>query len=59
MTKPFKVCDSCMTAAYDLGAQTAAEQIEIIQIMGADIPDHMCDRFEEPDEIECDCGGHA
>jgi hypothetical protein len=48
-----------MTAAYDLGAQTAAEQIEIIQIMGADIPDHMCDRFEEPDEIECDCGGHA
>ena len=48
------VCDSCMTAAYDEGAQPE-DQATICETLGADIPDHLCDAREEPDLAPCRC----
>jgi len=53
----FTYCDSCLTAACDLGADDPEDQAEILATMGADLPDHNCDHVEEP-EIPCDCEGH-
>ena len=50
------ICESCIDAALDeaggdLGPETAAF---LATEMGADLPDHFCERLEEP-KMECHC----
>jgi hypothetical protein len=44
-----RVCDSCLTAAYDMGLPDRESQITIMVEMGADVEDHLCDQVEDPD----------
>lgn len=46
-------CDSCLTAAYDEGAEGFEDQA--LALMGGDIADHLCDETETDGEIRCDC----
>jgi hypothetical protein len=46
------ICDSCLMAFQDEGA---GEFIEDVLDLGADIPDHLCDRIEVGPEVQCDC----
>ena len=58
------VCDDCLTAVYDewgdniatraLGPPSLAEQERICIDLGADIPDHICERTEDLTQ-ECAC----
>ena len=50
-----KVCDGCLTAAYDEGAGDHGLQVTICTDMGADIADHLCDAREEPGTGPCAC----
>jgi len=54
-----RVCDSCMTVAYDKGINGAAEQAATMVSIGAELSDHICDEFEPDGEIRCDCGCHG
>ena len=50
------ICDSCVEAFIDEGLDVDTP-IELFPLdMGADIPDHECDKFETGGEIKCDCG---
>lgn len=47
------VCDSCRQAFADEGAD---EDILYAALeMGADIPDHICDKTETDGDVQCDC----
>lgn len=58
-------CDNCRTAAYDLDPayfvslpreDSANEMDHIATLMGADLPDHICDLVEDPEcGLSCDC----
>ena len=51
-----RVCDSCLTTAYDNGIRGHAEQAEAMMLLGADIEDHNCDQVEARDlGIKCAC----
>ncbi len=49
------VCDECMTAAYDEGAEDEDMQAEICRSMGADMADHTCERVETNKACACAC----
>lgn len=53
-----KYCDSCLTAAYDEGADTHEEQVAVLDAMARDLPDHECDALEE-EGITCACSAHS
>ena len=48
------VCDTCLTAAYDEGADPE-DQVTICLELGAEITDHLCDAREERDLAPCSC----
>ncbi len=60
--REMKVCDNCLTAAYDeavgMGFIHEANNREFLEVMcielGADIADHVC-LVSEGFEKECDC----
>ena len=49
------VCDGCLTAAYDEGADSLDMQQSICLDVGAEIPDHLCDAREELGLPACAC----
>ena len=53
--RQIKVCDSCLTAAYDEGTGDVGFLRAICTDMGADIADHLCDAREEPGTGPCAC----
>ena len=50
-------CDSCLTAAYDEVGGGIEEQTTVLDLVADMLPDHLCDRIDEPD-IRCDCAAH-
>ena len=52
-----KVCDDCLTVAYDKGIYDYDDQVMTMLSIGGDLDDHICNHIEEP-EIECDCDCH-
>ena len=51
------VCDECLTAVYDeapIAGMTADDMALCAIEMGADIGDHRCEHYDDPD-IECLC----
>jgi hypothetical protein len=50
-----RVCDDCLTAAYDEGASGHDEQANVCRMMGADLADHVCEARDEPDTGPCAC----
>ena len=48
------ICDDCLTAAYDEGAQTREEQEIMCTTIGNEITDHTC-LCREGDQSRCDC----
>ena len=54
--RPVKVCDECLTAAYDMGVHGRDEQAMVMAELGADVADHLCAAVEAPDIIpSCAC----
>ena len=54
--RPTKVCDDCLTAAWDMGIPDRASQIDLMVTMGADVEDHLCSMVEAPDIVtSCAC----
>ena len=53
-----KVCDSCLTVAYDNASPGDRETAALIMVeLGADLEDHICDQVEARDlNIKCTCG---
>jgi hypothetical protein len=52
-------CDGCMTAAYDEGIDGWMEQILALDAASADMPDHQCDKVDNPGAgFKCDCLAH-
>lgn len=49
------MCDSCLTAAYDEGADDPDVQEALCE--AGTLPDHECDHVDEP-EIACKCACH-
>lgn len=49
------VCDNCLTAAYDEGAQDKDMQIDVCLNLGADIADHRCESFDGGGKCSCSC----
>ena len=52
-----KVCDDCLTVAYDNGIDAYDDQVNCMIEAGNMIEDHMCSQVEEP-EIKCACACH-
>jgi hypothetical protein len=53
------ICDTCLeSVAEDFGSDDMLAVHLLIQEMGADLPDHQCDRVETDGEIDCSCPGH-
>lgn len=51
-----RVCDSCLTAAHDMGLPDRESQVAIMAEMGADVEDHLCDQIEDPSlGFQCLC----
>jgi len=51
------VCDDCITEAYDQGAEGYDEQASLMVYIGAEMPDHNCIVYLEPElNARCDCG---
>lgn len=50
-----KICDECLTAAYDEGATDAETQEEVCLSMGADIADHYCESTDAGTACSCAC----
>mgnify|MGYP001581377714 CR=1 FL=1 len=52
-----KVCDSCLTVAYDNGSPGDRETAALVMVeLGADLEDHLCDQVEARDlGIKCTC----
>lgn len=44
------VCDDCLLPAYDLGLETYSVQASLMFMIGAELPDHLCERSS------CQCG---
>ena len=56
-----RICDSCQNAAYDETGGPGEETelyVEICLLLGADIPDHLCDETESDGNVRCDCPCH-
>jgi hypothetical protein len=55
-----RICDSCSTAAYDAGCgnMRVTTQFLIMQEIGGELADHLCDEIETDGEIKCNCGCH-
>ena len=52
----FKVCDDCITVAYDNGIQSYDDQVVTMLDAGDVLEDHLCVAREEPElNIQCDC----
>ena len=49
------VCDSCLTAAYDEGAEDGEVQAALCRTVGVLMADHTCDEIETDGEIRCAC----
>ena len=50
------VCESCLEVAFDEGVSDLLTQVLLMTEMGADVPDHLCDKSKEPDlNITCTC----
>lgn len=50
------VCDDCLNVAYDMRAGDLKMQIQVMETMGDELPDHKCIVVEEPDEnFTCSC----
>ena len=57
--RPSQVCDSCLSAAQEMGVQGIDEQAMVMAELGADIEDHLCDVVEAPGVVRtcaCACG---
>jgi uncharacterized Zn finger protein len=53
------ICDTCLeSVAEEFGSEDMLAVQLLIQEMGADLPDHLCDRVETDGEIDCSCPGH-
>lgn len=50
------ICDGCLTAGEDEGANTIEEAEMLMKLLGADLADHLCDQVETDGEIRCGCG---
>lgn len=48
------ICDNCLTAAYDEGADSIFDQRDLCRTMGADITDHTCAKVYHPTTF-CGC----
>ena len=49
-------CDDCLDVAYDNGIEDTATVMMILGEMGAEMEDHDCIKFLEPDlNFRCDC----
>lgn len=56
-----RICDSCENAAYDeIGGDGGEGGLyeEVCLLLGADLPDHLCDETETRGDVRCDCPGH-
>lgn len=52
-----KVCDDCLTVAYDNGVYDYDGQVMTMLQIGDELDDHICNHVEEP-EIQCACACH-
>ena len=53
------ICDTCLeSVAEEFGSDDMLSVTLLIQSMGEDLPDHLCDRVETQGEIDCGCPGH-
>ena len=53
------ICDTCLESVAEEFASNDMLSVQLlIQEMGADLPDHLCDRVETNGELECSCPGH-
>ena len=53
------ICDTCLeNVAEEFGSNDMLSVQLLIQEMGADLRDHLCDRVETNGEIDCSCPGH-
>ena len=48
------VCTPCCKEAEDMGADTHSSS-DLMRMMGADMPNHLCDEVETAKEIKCSC----
>ena len=48
------VCDDCLTAAWDEGAEDRPAMVALMTAMGDQLTDHSCQRVEDP-VLRCDC----
>jgi hypothetical protein len=51
-----KVCDSCLEAAENEGAEDRETAVTLLVVAGLDLPDHDCDARENGGR--CACTGH-
>jgi hypothetical protein len=60
-TRKNKYCDSCLTIAYDnVGVGVTQQELFLDEMSGmALLEDHLCDRIETDNEIECRCRDHG
>ena len=58
MTNKNRLCDDCMTVAYDHGFDDPDQQIVVMVITGQDTEEHNCSMREEPEYFigKCICG---
>ena len=53
------ICDTFLeSVAEEFDSDDMLSVQLLIQEMGADLPDHLCDRVESDGEIDCSCPGH-
>ena len=55
MSKENRLCDDCMTVAYDHGFNDPGQQAEIMVTAGLDVEDHLCAMREEPEDFRGKC----
>ena len=52
----YPVCDECLEAAADLGAEDKEMQETLCREIGSDLVDHICVTFEDDDRnVICEC----
>ena len=57
--RPTQVCDSCLSAAEEMGVEDRQTQADLMISMGSDVSDHLCDVVEAPGVVRtcaCACG---
>ena len=53
------ICESCLdSVSEEFGSNDIVAITMLIQSMGEDLPDHLCDKVESNGNIECGCPGH-